>query len=244
MQGPSERALARHRRVGPRPVLAVPARRARLAHRRRSSAGSRRRCIGAVVGICAGYFGGWVDRGLTFLDDWFLVIPFVPFAVLMAALLQDDARQIPGRQDRHHRARARDHRLGGDDAHRARAGALAARAPVRRARALAGRLARLDHAPPHPAQRDADRVGQLRADRRALGARRGRASRTSASATRTRSPGARCSTTASRPARSTRARGGTSCRPGARDHALRARVLRHRPGHRGRRRTRSARTSR
>ncbi len=52
--------------------------------------------IGAVVGICAGYFGGWVDRLLTFLDDWFLVIPFVPFAVLMAALLQDDARQIPG----------------------------------------------------------------------------------------------------------------------------------------------------
>jgi peptide/nickel transport system permease protein len=52
--------------------------------------------IGAIVGICAGYFGGWVDRVLTFLDDWFLVIPFVPFAVLMAALLQDDARQIPG----------------------------------------------------------------------------------------------------------------------------------------------------
>jgi peptide/nickel transport system permease protein len=52
--------------------------------------------IGTVVGICAGYFGGWVDRALTFLDDWFLVIPFVPFAVLMAALLQDDARRIPG----------------------------------------------------------------------------------------------------------------------------------------------------
>ena len=54
--------------------------------------------IGAVVGICAGYFGGWTDRGLTFLDDWFLVIPFVPFAVLVAALLQDDARQFPGGQ--------------------------------------------------------------------------------------------------------------------------------------------------
>jgi peptide/nickel transport system permease protein len=52
--------------------------------------------FGAIVGICAGYFGGWVDRALTFLDDWFLVIPFVPFAVLMAALLQDDARRIPG----------------------------------------------------------------------------------------------------------------------------------------------------
>jgi peptide/nickel transport system permease protein len=52
--------------------------------------------IGAIAGICAGYFGGPVDRVLTFLDDWFLVIPFVPFAVLMAALLQDDARSVPG----------------------------------------------------------------------------------------------------------------------------------------------------
>ncbi len=52
--------------------------------------------LGAIVGICAGYFGGGVDRTLTFLDDWFLVIPFVPFAILMAALLQDDADQIPG----------------------------------------------------------------------------------------------------------------------------------------------------
>jgi peptide/nickel transport system permease protein len=52
--------------------------------------------IGAVVGICAGYFGGRTDRTLTFLDDSFLIIPFVPFAVLLAALLQDDARQIPG----------------------------------------------------------------------------------------------------------------------------------------------------
>ncbi len=52
--------------------------------------------LGTIVGICAGYFGGGVDRTLTFLDDWFLVIPFVPFALLMAALLQDDADQIPG----------------------------------------------------------------------------------------------------------------------------------------------------
>jgi peptide/nickel transport system permease protein len=52
--------------------------------------------FGAVVGICAGYFGGWTDRGLTFLDDWFLVLPFVPFAVLIAALFQDDAQEIPG----------------------------------------------------------------------------------------------------------------------------------------------------
>jgi peptide/nickel transport system permease protein len=60
------------------------------------AAGTASAVIGAIVGICAGYFGGWVDRVLTFLDDWFLVLPFVPFAVLMATLLQDDARQIPG----------------------------------------------------------------------------------------------------------------------------------------------------
>ncbi len=52
--------------------------------------------LGAIAGICAGYFGGGVDRTLTFLGDWFLVIPFVPFAVLIAALFQDDAQEIPG----------------------------------------------------------------------------------------------------------------------------------------------------
>ena len=58
-------------------------------------AGTASAVIGAIAGICAGYFGGWVDRVLTFLDDWFLVIPFVPFAVLTAALLQDDANRVP-----------------------------------------------------------------------------------------------------------------------------------------------------
>jgi peptide/nickel transport system permease protein len=60
------------------------------------AAGMASAILGTIVGICAGYVGGWVDRVLTFLGDWFLVIPFVPFAGLMAVLLQDDARQIPG----------------------------------------------------------------------------------------------------------------------------------------------------
>jgi len=34
--------------------------------------------IGGVVGICAGFFGGWTDHTLTAIDDWFLVIPFLP----------------------------------------------------------------------------------------------------------------------------------------------------------------------
>jgi peptide/nickel transport system permease protein len=50
--------------------------------------------IGAVVGITAGYFGGWVDRILTAIDDWFLVIPFLPLAIVLAALL--DPATFPG----------------------------------------------------------------------------------------------------------------------------------------------------
>ena len=58
---------------------------ARHAHLDRSSASpprSSRRVIGAVVGISAGYFGGWIDRVLTAIDDWFLVIPFLPLAIV------------------------------------------------------------------------------------------------------------------------------------------------------------------
>jgi peptide/nickel transport system permease protein len=50
--------------------------------------------IGAIVGITAGYFGGWVDRILTAIDDWFLVIPFLPLAIVLAALL--DPASFPG----------------------------------------------------------------------------------------------------------------------------------------------------
>lgn len=52
--------------------------------------------IGAIVGISAGYFGGWVDRILTAIDDWFLVIPFLPLAIVLATLL--DPNTFPGGQ--------------------------------------------------------------------------------------------------------------------------------------------------
>jgi peptide/nickel transport system permease protein len=51
--------------------------------------------IGATVGISAGYFGGWTDRILTAIDDWFLVIPFLPLAIVLATLLGDAANSLP-----------------------------------------------------------------------------------------------------------------------------------------------------
>ncbi len=43
--------------------------------------------LGALVGIVAGEFGGWVDNVLMRVTDWFLVIPFLPLAIALAIAL-------------------------------------------------------------------------------------------------------------------------------------------------------------
>jgi peptide/nickel transport system permease protein len=43
--------------------------------------------LGAAVGLIGGYFGGWTDRILDALENWFLVIPTLPLMVVIARLL-------------------------------------------------------------------------------------------------------------------------------------------------------------
>jgi peptide/nickel transport system permease protein len=43
--------------------------------------------IGSVVGIVAGHFGRWPDSILMRVTDWFLVIPFLPLAIVLATVL-------------------------------------------------------------------------------------------------------------------------------------------------------------
>jgi peptide/nickel transport system permease protein len=43
--------------------------------------------LGAAVGLVGGYFGGWTDRVLDALENWFLVIPTLPLMIVLARLL-------------------------------------------------------------------------------------------------------------------------------------------------------------
>lgn len=44
--------------------------------------------LGSLVGVLAGFFGRWTDVVLMRLTDWFLVIPFLPLAIVLAAVLE------------------------------------------------------------------------------------------------------------------------------------------------------------
>jgi peptide/nickel transport system permease protein len=43
--------------------------------------------IGSVFGIVAGYAGGWTEGVLMRATEWFLVIPFLPLAIVLASVL-------------------------------------------------------------------------------------------------------------------------------------------------------------
>ena len=43
--------------------------------------------IGTLIGLTSGYFGGWVGAVLFRLTEWFLVIPFLPLAIVLASVL-------------------------------------------------------------------------------------------------------------------------------------------------------------
>jgi peptide/nickel transport system permease protein len=43
--------------------------------------------VGATVGIAGGYYGGRVDSALNAFTNWFLVIPWIPLAIVLASIL-------------------------------------------------------------------------------------------------------------------------------------------------------------
>ncbi|MGH2788798.1 MAG: ABC transporter permease [Actinomycetota bacterium] len=46
--------------------------------------------LGSLVGVVAGFFGRWIDVVLMRLTDWFLVIPFLPLAIVLASVLDEN----------------------------------------------------------------------------------------------------------------------------------------------------------
>lgn len=44
--------------------------------------------VGSIVGIVAGYYGGWVDTVIMRIVDFFYAIPFIPFVIVLAAVLK------------------------------------------------------------------------------------------------------------------------------------------------------------
>jgi len=49
------------------------------------------RIISIVVGLCAGYMGGWVDRVLMFVNDIFVAIPIFPILILFYLVMKTNS---------------------------------------------------------------------------------------------------------------------------------------------------------
>jgi peptide/nickel transport system permease protein len=43
--------------------------------------------IGTLIGLVSGYYGGWIGRITFRFTEWFLVIPFLPLAIVLATVL-------------------------------------------------------------------------------------------------------------------------------------------------------------
>jgi peptide/nickel transport system permease protein len=54
--------------------------------------------IGTVMGVTAGYFGGWVDSLISRLMDIFLAFPLLVFALALAGVIPDQAFGLRGDQ--------------------------------------------------------------------------------------------------------------------------------------------------
>ena len=150
--GPTGDALVRRRPARPRRLLAHDLRRARLAagrHRRHR----RSPCWSASPSASlAGYYRGWVDTLLSRLIDVMLSFPVLLLGLGIASPARSGNGCVGGRHNAgraHGDPRDRARHLDVDRARRARSGAVAARARVRRRRAVAGRLE-----PPHRHPRD------------------------------------------------------------------------------------------
>jgi peptide/nickel transport system permease protein len=50
--------------------------------------------IGLAVGVAAGFYGRWTGAILMRLTEWFLVIPFLPLAIVLAAVLGPSIQNI------------------------------------------------------------------------------------------------------------------------------------------------------
>jgi peptide/nickel transport system permease protein len=50
--------------------------------------------IGSIVGIVAGFVGGWVGAVLMRVTEWFLVIPFLPLAIVLAAIVGPSVQNV------------------------------------------------------------------------------------------------------------------------------------------------------